>query len=312
MKNMIIKEYIRLLLEAPVTGDTARRVTKKSTSTKTQSPIGEWIPWSKRALKIDYNKREGVGPGEDRLALELNGKVQGGNVSYDIIDDKGKKWEVKQPDNAKEIRPGTEGLAALQRAKAELEAVISQLMNGYKKAKDELNIADFLTPEEMVSIEEFLNEDALMIQKGEISKLRANNILNILKIFHNHITPPKKQQNDKRIELGDDEVNIQKNVDSRVFAKVGLMIDVPLEDLNLSDKEIFSSFFHNTAFLNPEKWFQENWVNAAKASNVFGGTDGVILVDSTKGYCIIPKEQFDSKIIFNRISQGKPRFKVQI
>jgi len=96
---------------------------------------GGWKPRSRQALKVPFDgskgKGEGVGRGEERLAVELDGQIMGGNVSYDVVDAEGRKWEVKEPESKSgggRVRIEQEGIRAVAPVLRKLASVLTKIM----------------------------------------------------------------------------------------------------------------------------------------------------------------------------------------
>lgn len=133
-------------------------------------PVGVWVRWSKNNPREYKAGGRDTGPGEEMIAWELGGATQGNSVSYDVVDQDGDKWEVKEPGDGGMIRPGVEGRRALQPVRQQLEDVCRQLVEGF-------DIIDFdalepfaegapITPDDVA---QFIMRDVPMITSGEIS-----------------------------------------------------------------------------------------------------------------------------------------------
>lgn len=282
-----------------------------------------WVDFQNLYGDIPYEStKTGIGPGEERLAKILGGAVQGPNSSFDlgILDPGGKtiveRWEVKEPDASGQIRPGTEGLKFANKVSTMISNVVSEMREfiddmstGEKMPIDSLGSSLALYEE----VKNFLdtvptklspksNEE--LLTSGEITKVSFDELLrqvtNVQRIVKNlqsevlefdvdgktfKVSPVKMLKISRLLGLTDDETK----------EKLGDVTEVALALSSLS----------NPAFENPsillEKW------NEMRASNVFGNSDGVILVDR-EGFTFIPASILDSKLSFVRISQGRPRF----
>lgn len=268
-----------------------------------------WQPWPEDSLSIPYSGRVGVGPGEDRLAHVLDGEVQGGSVSYDIVDGEGKKWEVKEPTPDGGIRPGTEGKAAIADARQQLERASRKLIQGLGTVSAEIDIGSMLSRESQELIRNFIANDIPMIKKGEISKGRMERFYNILKVINHIIVDEQDEINQKQVELGDEDHSVKRDVDLRTYVRLGQFLNLSKDDLRVEDAEVFAAAFNYDAFLDPDDFIRRVWREAAKASDVFGHTDGVILVHPD-GFRVIPKEDLDAALQFYNITQGTSKFKI--
>ncbi|MHA2021275.1 MAG: hypothetical protein ACW96N_06140 [Candidatus Thorarchaeota archaeon] len=243
------------------------------------------------------------------MAHVLEGEVQGGSVSYDIVDGDGKRWEVKEPGADGSIRPGNEGRAAIADAKQQLERASRKLVQGLSIVSSEIDINAMLSQESQDLIRNFIASDISMIKKGEISKGRIERMYNILKVINNIIVDEQDEINQKKVELGDEDHSVKRDVDLRTYVRLGQFLKLSKDDLRVEDAEVFAAAFNYDAFLDPDDFIRRVWREAAKASDVFGHTAGVILVHPD-GFRIVAKEDLDTVFQFNNISQGTSKFKI--
>lgn len=305
----LIEEFVSQVLDEkdkPVKGDDPQPSTKPMP--------GGWQPWPKTVVNIPYEpKQKGVGPGEDRLAKLLGGRVMGGGESYDIIDSQGNKWEVKEPSGGLkgEIRPGTEGLAAVQVAFGRIKNVVSRIESvfGTKTRSRTASAAEqVMGPDVVKKISDFVVDEAPMLMKGEVSRGRMAALGEVLHLINAALGDHDEHDVTKHVEMGDEETTVEKDVDLITYVKLGKVMDLDAKDLNVSAGDMLRSTFNGLAFRNPDRFIEVNWERAALASVVFGHTSGVILV-SQSGYRMIPKSDIDNVLIFNRITKGFPHFK---
>lgn len=263
-------------------------------------------PWTKASSKFSYiPNKPGVGPGEEKLAAELGGKIMGGSVSYDVLLPGGKKLEVKELDKEGALRTGTEGAAAA-----------AQALSVILKICDELSDIDTVVLKKATGsaypseLDDFIVEDVPLIKKGEMTTTRALGsdkkfgMLQALK-FINAVL--KTSSNDEHtVSLDDKDVN----VDDVQFARVADVVGIEDDSLNVSalSKEIAKA--KSKAFKDPEWFVDAVWARAAIPSVAFPEADALAIV-SPDGYKLIPKSKLDSALVFTRISQGKPRFKLK-
>lgn len=269
-----------------------------------------WVQWPEEALAIPYAGRTGVGPGEDRLAFVLDGEVQGGSVSFDILDKDGNKWEVKEPSGSSgTIRPGTEGRAAIVSTRQQLDRACRKMRQGLAKVDKSLDITEILSEDGIAMIRKFLEKDVDMIKKGEISKGRMERFYQVIRLIHHIVEDETGEDEQKYVEMGDEEHTIEKNIDLRTYIRLGHFLNLTKSDLKVEDSELFAAAFNYEPFLDPEGFMDRVWNNAAKASEVFGHTSGIILVHPD-GYKIIPRDKLDEELKFCVISQAVPKFKI--
>lgn len=295
------------LVEKKTSATAGKRATEKLT-------YNRYVPWSAAAKRIPYEGRAGVGPGEERLARIFGGEVQGGNVSYDVVAG-GKKWEVKEPDDRGEIRPGTEGMRAIASLMQDLTALGQELRNGFSQLDPQVAAAAFEGKGEeiLTGIKGFIDNDLpKMIDKGEVSsgrvfggaRQKGYSLVDVLKGLKQLLGSTSDTPDTKKIVYGDNE----HQVDLPTYVRVGRILDVPEDEMDVTPGDVFSAKFTHRAFKDVDG-FLADYMNSIKASHVFSGTDGVILVDPG-GYRVVPKAALDKHLAFSRITQGKPKFKV--
>lgn len=303
--KMLLKEFIGQVLDE-------KEKAESKAAAKTL-PEG-WQTWPKEVSKISYEpKQKGVGPGEDRLAKLLGGKVMGGGESYDIVDVEGNKWEVKEPSGGLkgEIRPGTEGLAAVQVAFGKIKNVVSRIDSVFSsktRHKTTQAAEAVMGPDVIQKIKAFIESEAPMLMKGEISRGRMAALGEVLHLINAALGDEVPTDTTKHVEMGDEVTKVEQDVGLTTYIKLGKVLDLDAKDLNVSAGDMLRSTFNGLAFRNPDKFMETSWEKAALASVVFGHTSGVILV-SSGGYRIVPKAELDQVLVFNRITKGFPHFK---
>src|SRR3990167_9160087 len=116
-----------------------------------------WTRWSPKAKRVSMvPTRSGVGPGEERLAKEIGGEVQGPSVSYDVVDSRGRKWEVKNPDKSGRIRTGVEGFQKAEPLLRQLTSVAELIVHVVDKIREAQSTGEkFVSPDEMDVLESF-------------------------------------------------------------------------------------------------------------------------------------------------------------
>ncbi len=306
--KVLIKEFIDQVLDEK---DMAKKPAAKPMP-------GGWTSWPAEVKRTPYiPKQKGVGPGEERLAKLLGGKVMGGGESYDITDAEGNKWEVKEPSGGLkgEIRPGTEGLAAVQVAFGKIKNVVSRIESvfGNKTRSHTATAAEAVVgPDVITKIKAFVDNEAPMLMKGEVSRGRMAALGEVLHLINAALgdqnAPDTVNAVTKHVEMGDEETKIEKDVDLSTYVKLGKVMKLDVKDLNVTPGDMLRSTFNGLAFRNPDKFMEMSWEKAALASIVFGHTNGVILVSDT-GYRIVPNPELDKVLVFNRITKGFPHFK---
>ena len=290
------------------------------------------IPWPKAVAKIPYHKEEGVGPGERRLAKILGGEVQGGSATFDLMTPMG-KFEVKEPTGGFHggVRVESEGIAALEGNLTKIKNVVKRIENVFgASAKPEMMAAakEMYPPETLQKIVNFATKPETKgqtaiqwIMRGEIGAKRLRALGDVLLLINSGLlnesiirtarSVQKALAEEKYVELGDTDhdVAVKKPVDTTTYVKVGKALDMSPDEMKVTPSDMLRSALNTSAFLEPDS-FINNIVSApVKASQVFGHTDGLILVQQS-GYMIIPRAELDQKMQFLRISKGKPYFKL--
>lgn len=285
------------------------------------------IPWPKSIAKIPYHKEEGVGPGERRLAKILGGEVQGGSATFDLMTPMG-KFEVKEPTGGFHggVRVESEGIAALEGNLTKIKNVVKKIDAVFGSgAKPEMMAAarEMYPAETLQKIVDFATKPETKgqtaiqwIMRGEIGANRLKALGATLLLINSgllaeNIIRLAKLVEDKYVELGDTEhdVAVKKDVDTTTYVKVGKALDMSPGEMKVTPADMLRSALNHPAFLAPDDFVNNIVAAPVKASQVFGHTDGLILVQQS-GYMIIPKSELDQKMQFLRISKGKPYFKL--
>jgi hypothetical protein len=274
-------------------------------------PTGVWVKWNRNNPRKYRDGGRDTGPGEEMLAWELGGATQGNSVSFDVVDSEGRKWEVKEPDASRAIRPGIEGRKALAPVRNALEEVCRQLTEGF-------NIIDFEAlkafaegaPLSTDAVAEFVANDVPMIMSGEISagrilggsKSNPHGLLQVLE-FVKFIIGDAAKAAPREMQLG----KVKKTVDIGTYVHASRALGLTDHEIDADVQELFAGTFRHPAFKKPQAFIKEVWFNGVRASAVFRGTEGVIVVSSAQ-FMIIPRNELDLHFRFQRISKGEPRF----
>lgn len=296
----------------------------------TKTPFLKWVEWPAaiKKSKLAYGSKAagdgeqadvGTGPGEEWLAYLFGGQVQGGGVSYDVVTPDGNAWEVKQLLTKSEtIRPGTEGLKAFEGARERLVTIIKQLKDFVRTAR-KLKLQqrlDITSQKRLSYIESFVDEQyEMIVDKGEISKERFVDLRSTLITVQNlkqNIDPIPDKPQKKKTTVGLNNKKIP--VDKATFIDVAKRVEKSTgrDDIlnNIEELDIALATLTDDAFSNPKKFFND-WFNSIKIDAVFSQVDGVIIVNP-KGFLIIPRDQLQSSMKFEKVTQGKPRFALTI
>lgn len=348
----MLRDAVRLMVEAPPVMQAPAEPTPAKSPRKKTAMDKEWaaqmkaggvvpapkliygkiVMWPAEAKRVSYEKGEGVGPGERRLAKLLGGEVQGGSATFDLATPEG-NFEVKEPTGGwyGGVRVESEGIAAL-------EANLTKIKNVAKKI--ESTFGSSAKPEMMAAAREMYPADVLQkivdfatkpetkgqtaiqwILRGEIGAKRLKALGDVLLMIHSGLMTEgmlrlarRMQQvlaEEKYVELGDTEadVSVKKPVDTSTYVKVGKALDLAPEEMKVTPADMLRSALNHSAFNSPDEFINSVLSSPVRASQVFGHTDGLILVQP-QGYLAIPRSELDRRMQFLRISKGKPYFRL--
>lgn len=276
------------------------------------------MQWTEFESAVPLRGRSGVGPGEDRLAEILGGEVQGQSESFDLLIPQGSlsgKWEIKAPDNSREIRPGTEGITAfgplnktLRNALDELGEFLSYpgveaLAKESGSSEDFQKLLDFSSKE--VTKSGKTNIDLIM--SGEITAARFEEIMSM---FESTTELVKRMQGDLlNIQVGEKEYQVTPTNMIKISRLLGVDDTEASDGLGAAaEAAIALSALNSSVFRNPQS-LRDQWNDTVSADEVFD-LKGVILV-TPDGFMMIPKP-YGNSIVFSRVTQGKPKFKTPL
>lgn len=344
----MLRDAVRLMVEAPpnvrkpaapATGSRKKTAADKEWAAQMKAGgavpapkliYGKIVVWPTEVKRVPYEKGEGVGPGERRLAKLLGGEVQGGSATFDLATPEG-NFEVKEPTGGwyGGVRVESEGIAALEANLTKIKEVAKKIDSVFgPTAKPEMlaaakemypadvfqKIVDFATKPETKG------QTAIQwILRGEIGAKRLRALADTLLLINSGLLGEsvlrlaRRMQRvlaeEKYVELGDTDadVAVKKPVDTSTYVKVGKALDLAPEEMKVTPADMLRAALNHPAFTSPDEFINQVVSSPVKASQVFGHTDGLILVQTT-GYMAIPKSELDQKMVFLRISKGKPYF----
>lgn len=270
-----------------------------------------WTTWPEICINTPYKSTQaGIGNGEERLALLMNGIVSGHSLSYDIKDSNGNLWEVKEPTATGVIRTGAKGTEVVSGILSKLSSVADSLISGVSFIeKHNLSLEDIIDTQGAFSVKSFIMNDIALIKRGEIPTSRLWRLITVMQAIRSSSNTKKEKI---YITLTSSQGEKKFLVTEGEFIRINKILNVNIDfNVNNSDKKTeLLSVFDDDAFSDPMAFAYEVW--HAPASKTFLGVEGVILVDEVKGYFIIPKDDLDKKLKFYAISQSSPRYKVNI
>lgn len=285
-------------------------------------PTNIWCAWNIDNPISMKPTRPGLGPGEERLAWEFNGIVQGGNVSYDLkIDDS--VLEVKMlPDRnweTSEIRACAKGRRAVGNAKFELDTVVRQLAKAcsmYRLAEKSLQLDEAMT-EAMTYVCEFVLDRSDAILSGELPKsllvgqTRGQTVkmslVDVLRVVYLMLQERLKREPHKPylvyVKPGTD-----LEVDLLTWLHLIEICELDANDYGATLADVFYGNFRHSAFRDPVK-FMLQFLASIDPNKVFDGTDGMFIVRSNS-YMYIPASDYTQRLRFTNLTQGVPKFRV--
>ena len=274
-------------------------------ATQTCSSVVEndkWNDWCKETKQIPYKTNiKGQGPGEERIAYLFNTKPKGQNVSYDIDLPsyyQNRKGEVKELDSADTFQVGRDGrdnLRPIKKLITELLDIINDLID------ESSDYIDVDIKDKMIRI--------LKISPDEICKSNILLINEICKYLHN-----LKQEKYKVVpymNTFDSITGLPNKVDMVRAYKV--MVAEGKSELDI--KKELGEQFDNVRLLT--RLEQHSYIiEPSKMNDDLNGicdmfTSSTLIFVNEKGYYVLCSNIKD-KICFERITLGKPRFKVHL
>lgn len=271
----------------------------------------DWIPWPEESKHVDFiSVMKGIGDGEQRLAFLFGGSIMGGSKSYDIVIRGSGRWEVKDLTAGNSIRPCTQGTRMYLN-------VYNRLANAVKEMRDFLNEVFTLECVSNLSqrdlkmltyVNDYLSANYTnLVESGEISKTRfveLKKVVTFVSIFK------QKRESDVVHDLLTNDYFVE-GIDHRTYISIA-------KQLSKTDQFVASRFdkvdlaldnLHDPMFDDPDELVK--LVNSIKATAIFGvHADGLILVHKDKGFFVISHEKMDTTVVFDQVTQGKPKFKL--
>lgn len=286
--------------------------------------LNGWQSWSSAAMEIPFDgfkgKGEGVGRGEERLAVEFNGHVMGGNVSYDVVDNENRKWEVKEPERKNgggRVRIEQEGIRVVAPVLRSLSSTLTKIIrffdNGFLNKMPE--IRNIFSNEDISKIYFFLKEHSDGIFRGEIGLGRIKAFHELLSMISDHINNLHIENSSHNIvhTRSGVKLDIDDSAMIHVALSVAKKINVPLakmlSELGISTENYVLSELSGLAFKNPDEFMKSTW-GSIKSGKMFNDVDGVVLVMDS-GYRVIQRHELDTELIFHSITKGKPKLVIR-
>lgn len=264
------------------------------------SQFNTWIPWSPASAAVPYRTPDSdAGPGEEKVAAEFGVSRHGQNSPYDMdvpMGDTIYKFEVKEPDAADSFPCGRNGRDALRPIKMEIAALLrcfvdlAETPTLSEELRTTLRTLTTVSPDELGSC----NLQTIDKTCRALSSLRQALLSNLPQFtLINPFT-------------GDPtEVSAQACM---ATAKVwGLTEEVLVEKMGADILGIVRvlACLENVYIRTPEQFLAD----LTGLPHIFRGYI-LVLVHEDKGYYLMDSPE--TKVTFNRITRGTPRFKVDV
>jgi len=299
--------------------------------------VGRWIKWPENMAKLsgsEYSDKSSVGDedvdtgkGEKWIAALFGGKWMGSSSVYDISIN-GKKFECKElTTKTNLVRPGKYGIIAIKDFKDNIDEVARNV----KMFSDYLIKSSFSSEKNektkvvLQKISQFIDESYQnIVEAGEISKSRFTYLLSIVENIKDMLSDEgmyagKDPSESPEIVLkgaGKDAKDFSVKVPKLKYLKILDVLEksISSEDLSKAREHIFSNaarYLTSDVFdpdVNPEEWFK-NLFKQVDVEKVFPSDliSGVFIVNPV-GFYLIPSSDLKSKLKFEVVSQGRPRF----
>jgi len=281
-----------------------------------------WTPWRKDNTVSFETNISGVGRGEQKMVEEFRiigaeVKLHGGyEHSYDILDNFGLKWEVKEVDANLEIRPGKDGIRSA-------DTLIDVLRGVFDSMHEILQQKDLFEdqPREIECLRDFIHRGKLKVHEGSIPKGlifgKTNDNPKGLVAFIQDISSiiNKHDFRGGRLDLHFADGASTPTRHTTQIDIVDLLNIFPAFSpaYVLSPFEKMISKIKKSSFmsyiLNPNL-ITELWNSSSLPSYAFKYVDGLLFVNEFDGYAVLNINKIDEFLIFERISAGKSKFKI--
>lgn len=240
----------------------------------------DWVPWTERSEHIPFkSERSGEGDGEAKVASELGTKPLGQNSPYDLNLAQGCR-DVKKLDVDGSFNTGKEGRIALLPHKMRHMQLLEIINAMYKN--------DIFTSDEQYLLSQLKDVHPDEMAVGTLKKLNE-----ACDILHRKLTTFKSGLPTVSVTVGS--ITLELSIDK-------IPREFPLPEEHIDKIKIIKFFDHE--YINDPKKMMNDLDGLVKS--VFQNVKP-IAVDKTKGYMNV---EDISRIKFQRITRGYPRFKV--
>jgi len=270
------------------------RKKRKITHHTVTRPIiyNEWTPWSKATKEIPYEKTNGIGPGEYRVASILHTTPLGQNKPYDLdLDIEGlhPHGEIKETDAANSFKTGRDGRNAWRPIHLQvvlLQEVLRNIIAHYHE-----NDAEII----------------LKMSPDEICEGNIHRITRLCTVLHHHKLETAAQI--RQYTIYDMLTGTPITVDGVTVYSLFLQLNTPVNVMKEHMKDDYDRAHLVYTLQHPYIDDPQLFTQQLHSLTVTLFQDvTVILVNPKKGYCIITEPE--AHLRCNRITLGVPRFKV--
>lgn len=276
----------------------------------------KWKRWKRSNLTaFESPPVSGIGRGELKLTNEpgtpfKGGEVMGGRFTYDILDKRKGKWEVKEvADENALIRVGIEGQVYVSAFKTKLDAVMSCLDRFVDMLPD-------IDPEDLDPIDPRAFKKAYQIVKAQCTKMEYGvgtilggtskypiGLYQLCDLAGEFLA--KGDVLRTKVNLFDNE-----EVDTRELAIFALEHGNSFGRLRINSVDIARGYLSHPFIGDPSR-LARSWRTLVRPSVLFPDVKGVVLVNKELGYSIIPKKAIDRNLKFHLISKGAIKLKIR-
>lgn len=271
-----------------------------------------WISWPSRIKLPNFvPSMMGVGPGEQRLAKVIGADVQGGNVSYDLVTPDGSKWEVKSLDSKTHlVRPAVEGREAFYESRMMLSKAAEEIKD-FSNTIDEETLEKLDDPRSQKIVElskKFTKKYySRIVKRSELSSSTIDVMAKIMKLVSEFKAKYEDNENSLSLALNN---KVKFPVRKRKFFNIATALsEENPEVLAMFDKlTVATSALSDEIFDNVDEFLQ-SVEESLDMNEIFTQIDGLIIVNKSKGFNIIPRDKLNDALEWVLVSTGEPRLK---
>jgi hypothetical protein len=259
-----------------------------------------WTRWSAASESVSYDHRpDGAGPGEWKVAAEFNTRPLGQNSPYDmepVINGSAYKFEIKEPDSADSFPCGRNGRDALRPVKALIAELLGRFPGIAAHAAVPEGLRGQLLSLSTVSPDELCEGNTVKLHEA------CRSLLELRETLQSRLTT---------VPLFNPFTGERTSVSARQYAATakvwGLTAEAIKETVgaeSFSSVELLDSLTH-VYIDTPDRLLSD----LTSLRDIFRGYV-LVLVHREKGFYLMDSPE--TRLTFNRITRGHPRFKVDV